>query len=108
MKHFLFTILFGLLCVTLTANGGKTLYFVGVWDGNSIQINNPQRTDKNKFCINKIQINGVKIKTDYKTGGIEIDASALGFKAGDQMLIEIKTEGDCDPSFHSAGFHIQP
>jgi len=108
MKNFLFTILFGLLTVTLTAGGGKTYYFVGVWDGNNIQVNNPQQTDKNKFCIKTIRINGVKVKADYKIGGIDIDAKALGFKSGQELLIEINTKEDCEPSFHSEGFTLQP
>ncbi|MCB9194807.1 MAG: hypothetical protein H6598_01100 [Flavobacteriales bacterium] len=103
-KQYIFTIVFGLLTILSFAGKPKTVYFTGTWDGNMIQINNPQEVGKNKFCVAKIYVNGKKIKTDYKTQGIEFDLSAFGFKEGDELLIQIDHSSDCEPTFHSEGF----
>ncbi|CAG5087610.1 hypothetical protein [Parvicella tangerina] len=103
-KQYIFTIIFGLLVIVATAGKPKTSYFTGKWDGNMVQINNPKRANKNKFCIKKIYVNGKKIKANYKSQGIEFDPSAYGFEEGQELLIEIISKDDCEPTFHSEGF----
>lgn len=104
LKQYIFTIIFGLLVLTAMAVKPKTSYFTGKWDGNMIQINNPQKANKNKFCIKKIYVNGKKIRTDYKSQGIEFNPGDFGFTEGEELLIEIIANDDCEPSFHSTGF----
>jgi len=89
------------------AKNKETYYFVGVWDGNTVQINNPNVVNKNKYCISLIRINGKKVKTNYKIGGIEINPSNFEFKEGQEFLIQIDAKKDCEPSFNSSGFNIQ-
>lgn len=103
-KQYIFTIIFGLLVLTATAGKPKTAYFTGKWDGNMVQINNPQKANKNDFCIRKLYVNGKKIKVNYKSQGIEFDPSEYGFKEGDELLIQIISNNDCEPTFHSEGF----
>lgn len=107
MKHYLFTLIFGLLFISASAGKLKTSYFSGVWDGKIVQIINPRIVGKNKFCIKKIYINGVKIKVNYKAGGLEINPSDYGFSPDDELLIEVKSLSDCDAKFHSEGFILQ-
>lgn len=107
MSRLIFTMVFGLLLFSATAGNGKPFYFVGVWNGNALQINNPNVVNKNKFCVSSIRINGVKVKTNYKIGGIEIDPANYGFKKGQELLIEISGKKDCEPTFHSEGFNLQ-
>jgi hypothetical protein len=106
-KQYIFTIVFGLLLNIGYAQKTKTTYFVGVWDGNMIQINNPNVVGKNSFCVQKIVINGKKIKTNYKIGGIEINPEEFNFKPEDELLIQIDSKKDCEPTFHSKGFKLQ-
>lgn len=106
-KQYIFTIVFGLLLTLTYAKPPKTSYFVGKWDGNTIQINNPQVVNKKQFCILNITVNGKKIKTEYKIGGIEFDPSEYGFKEGAELLITISHRKDCEPTFHSKGFRPQ-
>jgi hypothetical protein len=106
-KQYIFTMIFGLLIFQLWAKPPKTTYFVGKWDGNTVQINNPQIVNKNAFCIAEIMINGKKVKTNYKIGGIEFDPATYGFVSGTELLIAIKHRHDCDPTFHSSGFKVQ-
>jgi hypothetical protein len=106
-KQYISTLFFGLLLNTSLAGNGKTYHFTGVWDGNSVQIINPQVVNKNKFCIHKMYINGVKIKGKFKSGGIELDLSDYGFTKDDDLLITMECKSDCNPSFHSEGFILQ-
>jgi hypothetical protein len=99
--------IFGLLMLSALAKPPKTSYFVGKWDGNAIQINNPQVINKTSFCITQITINGKKVKTTYKIGGIEFDPATYGFEPEAELLIAIKHRHDCDPTFHSSGFKVQ-
>ena len=103
-NQYIFTIIFGLLVIVATAGKPKSSYFTGTWDGNMVQINNPQKANKNKYCIKKIYVNGKKIKVNYKSQGIQFDLSAYGFTAGEELLIEIIQNNDCEPTFHSEGF----
>lgn len=113
MKHFItpnqyiFTIVFGLLFNFAYAGKPKTTYYTGVWDGNAVQLNNPNVVGKNKYCIVKMTVNGQKIKTNYKIGGIEFDPATYGLKEGDELLISIISQSDCEPTFHSKGFNQQ-
>ena len=59
------------------------------------------------FCVKKIVINGKKIKTNYKIGGIEINPEELDFKPEEELLIQIDSKKDCEPTFHSKGFRVQ-
>jgi hypothetical protein len=106
-RQYIFTLLFGLLLNSAFAGDGKTYHFTGVWDGNSVQIINPQEIGKNKFCIQKMYVNGVKIKGKFKTGGIELDLTDYGFTKDDDLLITITCKSNCNPSFHSEGFILQ-
>lgn len=106
-KQYIFTMVFGLLLIYPYAKPPKTSYFVGKSDGNLIQINNPQVVNKKQFCITNVTINGKKIKTDYKIGGVEIDLTAYGFEEGTELLVTITHKNDCEPTFHSAGFKSQ-
>ncbi len=107
MRQLIFTIVFGLLVISAFAGRKKSYYFVGVWDGKEVKINNPNVVNKNKFCIKYIRINGVKIKANYKEGGIIIDPKTYGFSQGKEFLFEIVANEDCEPSFHSEGFKMQ-
>lgn len=107
MPRLIFTMIFVLLLFSATAGNKKPYYYVGVWDGNALQINNPNVVNKNKFCIKSIRINGAKIKTNYKIGGIEINPASYGFEVGQEFLIEIMANKDCEPTFHSEGFKLQ-
>lgn len=107
MKQYIFTIIFGLLVFGASAKHKKSYYYVGVWDGNSVQINNPNVVNKNKYCISLIRVNGKKVKTNYNIGGIEFNPASLEFKQGQEFLIEIVAKKDCEPSFNSKGFSIQ-
>lgn len=107
LNQYIFTMVFGLLLSFGYAAKPKNVYFTGSWDGNLIQINNPQAVGKNQFCVTKIFINGKKIKTDYKTQGIEFNPSDYGFSEGQELLIQIIHGDDCEPTFHSQGFHPQ-
>lgn len=107
MKQYIFTIIFALLILGAQAKHKESYYYVGVWDGSSVQINNPNIVNKNKFCIGLIRINGKKVKTNYKIGGIEINPANFEFKKGQEFLIEIVAKKDCEPSFNSTGFKIQ-
>ena len=98
---------FGLLVFSAHSKSKQTYYFVGVWDGNVVQINNPNVVNKNKYCISLIRINGKKVKANYKIGGIEFNPSALELKEGQEFLIEITAKKDCEPSFNSKGFRLQ-
>jgi hypothetical protein len=106
-KQYIFTMIFGLLVLQLWSKPPKTSYFAGKWDGNVVQINNPQVVNKNAFCITQITINGKKVKTMYKIGGIEFDPKDYDFEAGTELLIAIKHRQDCDPTFQSSGFKVQ-
>jgi hypothetical protein len=106
-KQYIFTIIFGLLLVSGYAKPPKTTYFAGKWDGNAVQINNPQVVNKNAYCITQITINGKKVKTIYKIGGIEFDPASYGFEPQSQLLIAIKHRHDCEPTFNSSGFKVQ-
>jgi hypothetical protein len=106
-KQYIFTMVFGLLLFYASAKPPKTSYFVGKWDGNTIQINNPQVVNKKKFCVLNITVNGKKIKTTYKIGGIEFDPTEYGFTEGTELLITISHRSDCEPTFNSKGFKIQ-
>lgn len=103
-KQYIFTIIFGLLVISATAGKPKSSYFTGKWDGNMIQINNPQKANKNKYCIKKVYVNGKKIKVNYKSQGIQFNPGQYGFNSGEELLIEIKQNDDCEPTFHSEGF----
>ena len=99
--------IFGLLVITATAKKPKVVYYVGVWDGNAVQINNPNVVGKNKYCVQNMTINGKKIKTDYKIGGIEFNPANYDFKEGDEILLTLYTRTDCEVTFHSKGFILQ-
>lgn len=107
LKQYIFTIIFGLLIVSAQAKKPKTTYYVGVWDGTAVQLNNPNVVGKRKFCVKKMTINGQKIKTNYKIGGIEFNPADYGFKEGDEILLEVISLADCEATFHSKGFSIQ-
>ena len=107
LKQYIFTIIFGLLLVSAQAKKPKTTYYVGVWDGTAVQLNNPNLVGKKKFCVKSIIINGQKVKTNYKIGGIEFNPSDYGFNEGDEILLEIVSLPDCAATFHSKGFSIQ-
>jgi hypothetical protein len=107
LKQYIFTIIFGLLVFTATAKKPKVVYYVGVWDGTAVQINNPNVVGKNKYCIERMTINGKKIKIDYKIGGLEFNPADYGFKEGDEVLLTLMTKSDCEPTFHSKGFSLQ-
>jgi hypothetical protein len=106
-NQYIFTMVFGLLLFSAYAKPPKTSYFVGKYDGNLIQINNPQVVNKKQFCVLNITVNGKKIKTDYKIGGVEFNPSEYGFAEGTELLITISHRKDCEPTFHSQGFKSQ-
>ena len=106
-KQYIFTIIFGLLISVAHAKKPKTTYYVGVWDGTAVQINNPNVVGKKKFCVLSMTINGKKIKTNYKIGGIEFNPADYGFKEGDELLFTMNSRQDCEATFHSKGFILQ-
>jgi hypothetical protein len=63
--------------------------------------------NKNTYCIGLIRINGEKVKTNCKIGGLEVNPANFEFKERQAFLIEIVAEKACEPSFNSKGRSIQ-
>ncbi|MCF8424629.1 MAG: hypothetical protein K9H41_09810 [Bacteroidia bacterium] len=94
MKSFLSVLSFLTLVVNLSAN---VLVVEGNFQNKNIYVQNSFGANGVGFCTTEIKVNG-KITTDeVNSSAFEIDLSAMNFKFGQKVVIEINHKNDCVP-----------
>jgi len=94
MKNTLFLLFLQIFVVNLMAN---VLVVEGNFQNKNIYVQNSFGANGVGFCTTEIKVNG-KITTDeVNSSAFEIDLSAMNFKFGQKVVIEINHKNDCVP-----------